>query len=57
MPDRKNKFPKKGKKGVLKGILCFLRNDGFVKSYNMPLRDTVTKNNLLIISIGYDLVI
>jgi hypothetical protein len=31
--------------------------DELVKSYIMPLRDTVTENNLSIISKGYDLVI
>jgi hypothetical protein len=31
--------------------------DGLVKSYIMPLCDTVTENNLSIISKGYDLVI
>jgi len=31
--------------------------DGFVKSYIMPLRGTVTEKNLSIISRGYDLVI
>jgi hypothetical protein len=30
--------------------------DEFVKSYIMPLRNTVTENNLSIISKGYDLV-
>ena len=31
------------------------KGDGFVKSYIMPLRGTITENNLSIISKGYDI--
>ena len=42
---------------VKKYIIKNSNFDGLVKSYNMPLCDTVTENNLSIISKGYDLVI
>ena len=42
---------------VLKVYYRNILFDGFVKSYIMPLRSTVTENNLSIISRGYDLVI